>query len=1450
MLEQHSLITTLKFNDDGESLENDVRADSAAYLYPDPVASRPQVIAAEEHSYKSQTLDKVPSTQSEAISAHLAHDDKSNSFIETDIVDRGIEHVLPDVSVVAHSQNAKSQFLPKVSRAIYHPSHYEPLGVEAVFSTGKHDSNDICFCKDSLRQKSFDLKNSFIQRRLYSAYGRNIICRQKKGAMESIWPLYETTKNTNLCFVVRKGEAPSLEWIGNDQTLSELPVLSGWFEKIDWEQKLARYATSESSDLDLPPFGESDSDEEAKLPYSMVREIISEECERQDRQDNSRQSAKPLSAQQVQAIIDERKLYFREVWERKKLPRLQRRARKSYIAFHSTTKSSMMRRREQLEREQAQSLDRQYSLLLNIREHVYTSSRPLRFQCESVRETVYQLADLEFYIHLFRDGAAIPENPSFLSEAILRSRTRVDDTQDAENFSDLSSEDPEYVLEQMDQPILEIDDEDEDQGFDSGNEYIGPMAGEFTTVQNPRRLAVDLSEQRRSTSTEQAQELPDVIVLSSDSSDSETSALIHQTTAEAWSKSSQQVGLKPPRGISSHSTSRHQVNRNRAVRAESSDVYDRYDKEVSRPETITEVQELDDKIAMSQRFTFRQLETSDDSSTDSQADIDFDTTENIESTGFSFGVEDTGSLEDAVSEQEMLVNAIFPATGTHNRQHKSGQRRIEKRTVDSDSDNSDESPLRKRQKTRPINKQALKRRLDQQQERVEIAKRAHEQLKELTQDAADGICINIGDNETDEVIYIASFLAKHLKAHQIEGVRFMWRECVMMKDVNGCLLAHTMGLGKTLQVITFIHTIGSVIRRAKNLLPRSLRKPYVLVLAPASLVPNWFQELQYWTPENAMGSVFNMVDYVNRDEHLEVLRYWKAEGGIMLLSYSFFVVLMSDKFKDDPCFADENKIQEVQAILCRIPSIVIADEAHMFKNEVTQLSKAMHKISTDCRIALTGSPLTNNLLEYWAIVDWIEKGYLGEKSDFTAEYVRDIDAGNSPDATKSQIRQGQKKTKLLTQIIGDKMNRRGIKHLVGLLPQKFEYVLFIKFGAMQKEIYNSYLKLLHAGQHTRTSQLLAAIARLKTIVNHPALLLSPFTYKERRKKHDKDPSPLEDSLLADERKRVTEWREGIVAKYEAALTDVNASHKLSILLEICREALKLQEKVLIFSFSISTINLIRAQLDVHGLGPVQVLTGTDAAKHRVRDVDAFNSRSGYAVLLVSTKAGGLGLNMTGANRVILYDHEWSPVYQEQAIGRAYRLGQKKTVYVYKLQIQDSFETKLFEQSLTKLGLTSKVIDKTNLQTTIAKSKMVEYFRPAPVEDKETEEILELGDVLLSRVLDTCKGQVVSVQTSESFHQEEENMIEEADLLEISERFAAYTRQLELKKLAQEKTLAGDTDASAQLTGIVSTAAGAENNAVFSSPNTTKDATLEGIDPEELHALVEKDTVSIDRSLPS
>ena len=326
---------------------------------------------------------------------------------------------------------------------------------------------------------------------------------------------------------------------------------------------------------------------------------------------------------------------------------------------------------------------------------------------------------------------------------------------------------------------------------------------------------------------------------------------------------------------------------------------------------------------------------------------------------------------------------------------------------------------------------------------------------------------------------------------------------------------------------------------------------------------------------------------------------------------------------------------------------IIADEAQYLKNSNTQNAKSIKEIKGDTRFALTGTPIENSLAELWSIFDFIMPGYLFSYKKFKSLYEMPIVKDNDEKAMKK-----------LKMLIEPFILRRTKKQVLVELPEKTISILNNDMEDEQEKIYMSYLskakqdiadEIRINGFENSHIKILAALTRLRQICCHPGLFIDGY-------------------------------QEG--------------SSKLNQCMEILKDAIEAGHKILLFSGYTSMFEIIEKELVKYGIHYFKLI-GSTKVDERIKLVDDFNSNPNVKVFLISLKAGGTGLNLTGADMVIHYDPWWNASAENQATDRAYRIGQKNNVQVYKLITNNSIEEKIYELQKKKAELIDNMLD-TNL----------------------------------------------------------------------------------------------------------------------------------------------------------
>ncbi len=379
----------------------------------------------------------------------------------------------------------------------------------------------------------------------------------------------------------------------------------------------------------------------------------------------------------------------------------------------------------------------------------------------------------------------------------------------------------------------------------------------------------------------------------------------------------------------------------------------------------------------------------------------------------------------------------------------------------------------------------------------------------------------------------------------------------------------------------------------------------MLVVAPASLVYNWKNEFQKFSP----GLKVRIIDG-NPEERKEIIHSSKEED-VWVTSYP---MLRQD-------------IDLYKEILF---SVFIMDEAQAVKNPTTKIYKAVQEIRASQRFALSGTPIENSIDELWAIFQVILPGFFPNKSAFKAM-------------------EPEKIAKMVRPFI----LRRVKKDVLKELPDKIETVQVSELTKQQKGLYLGYLEKIRnetkatiqaGGFNKDRIKILAGLTRLRQICNHPGLFVENYT---------------------------------------------GESGKLEQLMELVETSLENGNRLLIFSQFSSMLQIIGQRLDEKECDYFY-LDGQTPGKERVAMADQFN-RGEKELFLISLKAGGTGLNLTGADTVILFDLWWNPAVEEQATGRAHRMGQKKVVQVMRLITSGTIEEKIYEMQQRKKELLEKVI---------------------------------------------------------------------------------------------------------------------------------------------------------------
>ncbi|KAK6639775.1 hypothetical protein RUM43_008050 [Polyplax serrata] len=381
------------------------------------------------------------------------------------------------------------------------------------------------------------------------------------------------------------------------------------------------------------------------------------------------------------------------------------------------------------------------------------------------------------------------------------------------------------------------------------------------------------------------------------------------------------------------------------------------------------------------------------------------------------------------------------------------------------------------------------------------------------------IIVNVGHPEAEMDLFLAPQIAKIIKPHQIGGIRFLYDNVIESIDRFstsagfGCILAHSMGLGKTLQIVSF-----------SDIFLRYTSAKTILCIMPINTVQNWLAEFNMWLPKESTSEDVRCREFdlyivneslKNIKSRAKVILDWQKSGGVLLMGYELFRLLSlkkSYKSKKKKKDAEEDDartkelIEEVySALVVPGPDLVICDEGHRIKNSHATTSQALKQIKTKRRIVLTGYPLQNNLLEYWCMVDFVRPNYLGTKTEFSNMFERPIQNGQCIDSTPQDKRLMRYRAHVLHSLLEGFVQRRSHAVLQSTLPEKEEYVLLLRFTPFQRKLYDTFMN--EVVRTVAVPNPLKAFAVCCKIWNHPDVL-----YNFLKKKGEEIDLDLEEAL--------------------------------------------------------------------------------------------------------------------------------------------------------------------------------------------------------------------------------------------------------------------------------------------------------------------------------------------------
>ncbi|KAK3207941.1 hypothetical protein GRF29_96g919260 [Pseudopithomyces chartarum] len=522
-----------------------------------------------------------------------------------------------------------------------------------------------------------------------------------------------------------------------------------------------------------------------------------------------------------------------------------------------------------------------------------------------------------------------------------------------------------------------------------------------------------------------------------------------------------------------------------------------------------------------------------------------------------------------------------------------------------------------------------------------------------------GLKKKVDDERPRVPVVIDPRLAKVLRPHQVEGVKFLYRAATGLIDpqANGCIMADEMGLGKTLQCITLMWTL---LKQSPDAGKSTIQK--CVIACPSSLVRNWANELVKWLGPDAI-TPFAIDGKASKEELVQQIKQWCIASGrsvvrpVLIVSYETLRLNVGE--------------------LAQTPiGLLLCDEGHRLKNGESQTFMALNGLNVQRRVILSGTPIQNDLSEYFALLNFANPGYLGTRNEFRKQFENPILRGRDADATDEDRKKGDERLAELLGLVNKFIIRRTNDILSKYLPVKYEHVVFCHLAPFQKDLYNHFIQSpeIRSLLRGKGSQPLKAIGMLKKLCNHPDLLDLPTDLPGCENLLPNDFVP-KDARGRDRDVKV--WYSGKMLVLDRMLASIRANTN---------------DKIVLISNYTQTLDVFAALCRSRGYGCLR-LDGTMNVSKRQKLVDKFNDPEGPEfVFLLSSKAGGCGLNLIGANRLVLFDPDWNPAADQQALARVWRDGQKKDCFVYRFIATGTIEEKIFQRQSHKQSLSSCVVD--------------------------------------------------------------------------------------------------------------------------------------------------------------
>ncbi|KAF9102721.1 hypothetical protein BGX29_004241 [Mortierella sp. GBA35] len=526
---------------------------------------------------------------------------------------------------------------------------------------------------------------------------------------------------------------------------------------------------------------------------------------------------------------------------------------------------------------------------------------------------------------------------------------------------------------------------------------------------------------------------------------------------------------------------------------------------------------------------------------------------------------------------------------------------------------------------------------------------------------------NIPDATLEGGFRIPGDIFSNLFDYQKTCTQWLWE---LHCQGAGGIIGDEMGLGKTIQIIAFI---AGLLYSGKLVAP-------VVIVCPATLLKQWVKEFHRWWPPirvailHSSGSGMTSKSEDSRDNDDDSFSDdYNRTGKRQKTKKRFGGGKRRGKEESEERTVADDLVDRISAkghvivttyaglrihstrLLRKTWSYIVLDEGHNIRNPDADITLRCKQFKTPHRIILSGTPIQNNLNELWSLFDFVFPGRLGTLPVFQSQFAIPINLGGYANASNIQVQTAYKCAVVLRDLINPYLLRRMKVDVASDMPKKSEQVLFCKLTPPQREAYERFLKsneldsIMDGKRHA-----LFGIDIVRKICNHADIL------GRELHKNDED------------------------------YGDYTKSGKMVVVKTLLEMWQKGKHRVLLFSQTRTMLDILEKFIRQEGYS-YRRMDGTTPVQHRMGLVDEFNARDDIYVFLLTTKVGGLGVNLTGADRVIIFDPDWNPSTDVQARERAWRLGQTRSVTIYRLMTSGTVEEKIYHRQIFKQFLTNKIL---------------------------------------------------------------------------------------------------------------------------------------------------------------